>query len=68
MACLLMKDFMVLDNGDEEIIGREGVELNSGQIQRICLARGMYRVLCGRAEIIFLDDPFSQLSPSSKHL
>jgi len=65
VACLLLKDFMLLDNGDEEIIGEKGIELTPGQIQRICIARGVYRVLCGKAEMIFLDDPFSHLDVMS---
>ncbi|XP_067942300.1 multidrug resistance-associated protein 1-like [Watersipora subatra] len=54
-ACALVKDFEVLPNGDNSIIGEKGINISGGQKQRISLARAVY----SNADIYLLDDPLS---------
>ncbi|GFZ01477.1 multidrug resistance-associated protein 14 [Actinidia rufa] len=53
--CSLVKDLEMLPFGDHTIIGERGVNLSSGQKQRVQLARALYQ----DADVYLLDDPFS---------
>ncbi|KRX07926.1 P-loop containing nucleoside triphosphate hydrolase [Pseudocohnilembus persalinus] len=53
--CSLTRDFTVLQNGDQTIIGEQGVNLSGGQKARISLARAVY----SDSDIILLDDILS---------
>ncbi|XP_055536617.1 probable multidrug resistance-associated protein lethal(2)03659 isoform X2 [Wyeomyia smithii] len=54
-VCALERDFQLLPQGDETIVGERGISLSGGQRARISLARAVYR----RADIYLLDDPLS---------
>lgn len=54
-VCALERDFQLLPQGDETIVGERGISLSGGQRARISLARAVYR----KAEIYLLDDPLS---------
>ncbi|XP_062099970.1 probable non-intrinsic ABC protein 5 [Humulus lupulus] len=54
-ACSLKKDLEILSFGDQTIIGERGINLSSGQKQRIQIARALYQ----DADIYLFDDPFS---------
>ncbi|XP_053685764.1 probable multidrug resistance-associated protein lethal(2)03659 [Sabethes cyaneus] len=54
-VCALEKDFQLLSQGDETIVGERGISLSGGQRARISLARAVYR----KADIYLLDDPLS---------
>lgn len=54
-ACALERDFELLPQGDESIVGERGLSLSGGQKARINLARAIYR----QADIYLLDDPLS---------
>ena len=56
MACLV-KDFQILKDGDETIIGENGSTLSGGQKARISLARALY----SDSDIYLLDDPLSAI-------
>ncbi|KAK4337197.1 hypothetical protein RND71_043296 [Anisodus tanguticus] len=56
---------MVLDAGDETVVGEKGVSLSGGQRARINLARALY----SDADIYLLDDPLSAVDPNvAKHI
>ena len=61
-ACALEKDFDILDNGDETLVGEKGVTLSGGQKQRISLARALY---CN-ARHVLLDDVLSAVDSHSQ--
>lgn len=61
-ACALRKDFDILDNGDETLVGEKGVTLSGGQKQRISLARALY---CN-ARHVLLDDVLSAVDSHSQ--
>jgi len=64
-ACSLEKDFAILDNGDETLVGEKGITLSGGQKQRVSLARAIY---CN-ARHILLDDILSAVdSHTAKHI
>lgn len=54
-ACALRKDFDILQEGDETLVGEKGVTLSGGQKQRISLARAIY----SSAKHVLLDDVLS---------
>ncbi|XP_062117924.1 ABC transporter C family member 3-like [Humulus lupulus] len=54
-ACSLKKDLEILSFGDQTVIGERGINLSSGQKQRIQIARALYQ----DADIYLFDDPFS---------
>ena len=54
MACLL-RDFKILKDGDETMIGEKGSTISGGQKARISLARAIY----SDSDIYLLDDPLS---------
>jgi ABC-type bacteriocin/lantibiotic exporter with double-glycine peptidase domain len=60
-AVVLAPDINRFDDRDFTIIGEKGVTLSGGQKQRISLARAGYSVLCGKSDIVLLDDPLSAL-------
>lgn len=49
------KDFSLLPNGDQAVVGERGVSLSGGQKARVNLARALYV----DADIYLLDDPLS---------
>ncbi|OIW26584.1 ABC transporter [Coniochaeta ligniaria NRRL 30616] len=55
--CCLEEDILVLDEGDQTMIGSRGLNLSGGQRQRVSLARAVY----SRCNIMLLDDSFSAL-------
>lgn len=55
--CSLLEDISQLSNGDDTIVGENGVQLSGGQKQRIALARAVY----ADSDIYLLDDLFSSL-------
>lgn len=55
VACALERDFEILDNGDETLVGEKGITLSGGQKQRISLARALY----SNSQHLLLDDCLS---------
>ncbi|CAB3401241.1 unnamed protein product [Caenorhabditis bovis] len=56
-ACQLSIDFQKMRNGDETIVGENGITLSGGQKARISLARAVYQ----DKDIYLLDDPLSAI-------
>ncbi|KAG9836549.1 hypothetical protein KCU68_g10773, partial [Aureobasidium melanogenum] len=56
-ACALIQDLEVLANGDETLMGPQGVKVSGGQRARISLARALY----SEATVILMDDILSAL-------
>merc|ERR1719483_362247 len=54
-SCALEEDLMLLPEGDNTMIGDNGVNLSGGQKQRVSLARAVY----SNADIYLLDDCLS---------
>lgn len=64
-VCGLERDFKLMPNGDQTIVGERGISLSGGQKARISLARAVYK----RADIYLLDDPLSAVdSHVGKHI
>lgn len=64
-ACALVQDFQALVNGDETLLGPQGVKVSGGQRARISLARALY----SEATTILMDDILSALdSHIAKHV
>ncbi|KAK6835260.1 hypothetical protein RU639_002156 [Aspergillus parasiticus] len=64
-ACALKPDFSQFPEGDQTIIGSNGVTLSGGQKQRITLARALYNV----KRLMILDNVFSGLdSTTADHI
>ncbi|KAH9515970.1 Multidrug resistance-associated protein 5, partial [Dermatophagoides farinae] len=57
MKCSLTEDISLLANGEDTVIGENGVKLSGGQKQRIALARAVY----SNSDIYLIDDCFSSL-------
>ncbi|KAI0849088.1 P-loop containing nucleoside triphosphate hydrolase protein [Daldinia vernicosa] len=55
VACALERDLEILDNGDETLVGENGITLSGGQKQRISLARAVY----SNSRHVLLDDCLS---------
>ncbi|KAI0108580.1 multidrug resistance-associated protein [Nemania sp. FL0031] len=55
VACALQRDLEILDNGDETLVGENGITLSGGQKQRISLARAVY----SNSQHLLLDDCLS---------
>ncbi|RWA04053.1 hypothetical protein EKO27_g11053 [Xylaria grammica] len=55
VACALERDLQILDNGDETLVGENGITLSGGQKQRISLARAVY----SNSQHLLLDDCLS---------
>ena len=67
-ACALKDDFAQLIDGEETLIGENGINLSGGQKQRVAIARAVYKKQKG-ADLYLLDDPLSALdSHTSKHV
>ena len=56
-ACSLASDLAIFAEGDRTIIGEKGVSLSGGQLQRVALARTIYKP----SRLLLLDDVFSAL-------
>uniref|UniRef100_A0AAY4D837 ATP-binding cassette, sub-family C (CFTR/MRP), member 8b n=1 Tax=Denticeps clupeoides TaxID=299321 RepID=A0AAY4D837_9TELE len=56
-ACSLAPDIESLPQGDQTVIGEQGIILSGGQRQRISVARTLYQ----QTNVVLLDDPFSAL-------
>ncbi|ODV98301.1 hypothetical protein PACTADRAFT_48088 [Pachysolen tannophilus NRRL Y-2460] len=54
-ACGLVRDFEILEGGDNTEIGEKGITLSGGQKQRVSLARALY----SNAKHVLLDDCLS---------
>jgi len=64
-ACDLIQDIEALPNGDETVIGAQGVKVSGGQRARISLARALY----SEAKILLMDDVLSALDTHvAKHV
>ncbi|KAG9765069.1 ABC multidrug transporter-like protein, partial [Aureobasidium melanogenum] len=64
-ACALVQDLKLLANGDETLMGPQGVKVSGGQRARISLARALY----SEATIILMDDILSALDTHvAKHI
>ncbi|KAG9522592.1 ABC multidrug transporter-like protein, partial [Aureobasidium melanogenum] len=64
-ACALVQDLELLANGDETLMGPQGVKASGGQRARISLARALY----SEATIILMDDILSALDTHvAKHI
>ncbi|KAG8004595.1 Multidrug resistance-associated protein 4 [Nibea albiflora] len=64
-ACALKKDFELLPDGDQTLIGDQGATLSGGQKARVNLARAVYQ----DADIYLLDDPLSAVDAEvGRHL
>ena len=61
-ATELIADFATLEQGDETVVGSDGVSLSGGQKQRVSLARALYL----QADILVLDDVFSGLDAKTE--
>jgi len=55
VACALERDLEILDEGDETLVGENGITLSGGQKQRISLARAVY----SNSRHLLLDDCLS---------
>jgi len=53
--CALGQDLKQLPQGDQTMIGEQGINLSGGQKQRVALARAIY----ANADVYLLDDPLS---------
>ncbi|KAJ4147560.1 hypothetical protein LMH87_002072 [Akanthomyces muscarius] len=53
--CQLLDDFAQLRNGDQTVVGSDGMNLSVGQRHRVSLARAVYTL----ADVIVVDDIFS---------
>ncbi|KAI8640714.1 hypothetical protein BD408DRAFT_444931 [Parasitella parasitica] len=63
--CALVKDLMILPDGDRTEIGEKGISLSGGQKQRVSLARAVY----SNAKTVLLDDCLSAVDAhTSKHI
>ncbi|KAK9359938.1 P-loop containing nucleoside triphosphate hydrolase protein [Lipomyces starkeyi] len=60
-ACALLRDFDILEYGDQTQIGEKGIALSGGQKQRISLARAVY----SSAKHLLLDDCLSAVDSHS---
>ena len=58
-VCALERDMTLFPQGDQTIVGEQGVALSGGQKARINLARALYF----EADIYLLDDPLSAVDP-----
>ncbi|OTF74905.1 ABC transporter sub-family C-like protein, partial [Euroglyphus maynei] len=57
IKCSLTEDISLLANGDDTMVGENGVKLSGGQKQRIALARAVY----SDSDIYLIDDCLSSL-------
>ena len=64
-ACDLLRDIEALPNGDQTIIGSQGVKVSGGQRARISLARALY----SEAKTLLMDDVLPALDTNvAKHV
>ncbi|KKA26702.1 hypothetical protein TD95_003349 [Thielaviopsis punctulata] len=63
VACALERDFDILDDGDETLVGEKGISLSGGQKQRISVARALY----SNSQHILLDDCLSAVDSHTAH-
>lgn len=65
IQCALIKDLVILPDGDRTEIGEKGISLSGGQKQRVSLARAVYSY----AKTVLLDDCLSAVDAhTSKHI
>ena len=63
-ACALETDLALLKDGDQTIVGSNGVKLSGGQKQRLSIARAVY----ARKTLAILDDVLSALDPMTEEI
>lgn len=56
------EDLKSMAEGEETIVGNEGVKLSGGQQERLALARSLYH----RKSLLILDDPFASVDPKTE--
>ncbi|ORZ37750.1 P-loop containing nucleoside triphosphate hydrolase protein [Catenaria anguillulae PL171] len=60
-ACALRADVAGFPDGHLQVIGDKGRQLSGGQKARLALARAVYAVLMGAADVVLMDDPLSSV-------
>ena len=61
-GCELQDDINILPDGDDTVVGSQGISLSGGQKARLALARAVY----SKKDIIMLDDVFSGLDADTE--
>lgn len=61
-ACALEDDLVMISNGDESLVGSEGITLSGGQKQRIALARALY----SKQPLLVLDGVLSAVDQNTE--
>jgi ABC-type multidrug transport system fused ATPase/permease subunit len=63
-ACALEDDLASLSNGDESLVGSQGITLSGGQKQRIALARALF----SRQQLLVLDSVLSAVDQHTEQI
>ncbi|CRG87654.1 Cu2+-exporting ATPase [Talaromyces islandicus] len=63
-ACALEDDLATMSNGDESLVGSQGIILSGGQKQRLALARALY----SKKQFLVLDNALSAVDHHTEHI